>query len=66
MAKPMPGARGAAEHFRQPVVAAAPKDRVLRTERAVGELKRGASVVVESAHQAVVQLNGTLTEVRIC
>ena len=51
-------ARRSAEHFRQAVVASAAKDRVLRAERAMRELERGASVVIQSAHQAIVEFEG--------
>ena len=49
---------GSADRLRQSVVAAAAEHCVLRAQAAVGELKRRARVVVESAHQAIVDRVG--------
>ena len=55
MANPIPGALRTAQRFRKPVVAPAAEDRILRPQSAVGEFKCRARVVVEPAHQAIVQ-----------
>ncbi len=50
--EPDAGRGRAAQHFGEPVVAAAADQRVLSAERAAGDLKSCARVVVEPAHQA--------------
>ena len=49
------GSAGAAQRFRKPVVAPAAEDRILRPQSAVGEFKRRPRVVVEPAHQSIVE-----------
>src|SRR5262249_54057422 len=51
-----PGRFGAAERFRKPVITPAPENGILRAESAMGEFECSAGVVIEAAHQAVVQL----------
>ena len=46
----------AAEGFGEAVVAASAENGILRAERAVRKLERGARVVVEAANEAVVYL----------
>jgi hypothetical protein len=52
------GSRGTTERLGKSVIAAAAEDCILGAQRSVREFERGARVVIEAAHQAVVQGEG--------
>ena len=65
MANPIPGAAGPPSASDKSVVAPSAEDRVLRSQRAVREFESCTRVVVEAAHQAVVERESNPTLVRI-
>ena len=58
MAKPIPGACGPPSDSDKSVIAAAAENRVLRAQGAVSKLECRARVIVEAAHQAIVEREG--------